>query len=210
VNPNPTPPPTPGPPLEIWPAGCQELIPDGDFEAKQGAWQTSGSVRVDSTLAYSGTHAAHFPGGSDSHSVLTRTLDLPLSSGPLVVPFPQAGTLWFAFRIETRDSGSGSSPSFPYDDWLTAEFRTDDGRLLTSLLRTGNTADGVRNGLAWDQFLYRMQPTDFAALGGADSVNLVFTAGNDDDDRPTDFRVDAVRFCVSIADDSIFLPWIIR
>jgi thermitase len=203
VTPNlcPTPSPTPGPPLEIWPPGCQELIPDGDFEAELGEWQTSGSVCVDNTQAYLGTYAAHFPGGPDSHGVLTHTLDLPLSSGPLSGPFPQAGSLDFAFRIENQDSGWGSTPPRPYDDWLTAEVRTDDGRLLGSFLRTGNSADAAGDGLPWDQFLYRLGREDFAALGAADSANLVFKAGNDSDQLPTDFWVDAVRFCVSIADN---------
>jgi subtilisin family serine protease len=209
-NPNPTPGPTPGPPLGIWPAGCWDLIPDGDFEAGQGAWQTSGDVTVDNTHPYTGAYAAHFPGSPSSHGVLTRTVTLPLSSDPVTEPFPIAGTLWFAFRIETQDGGWGSSPQFPYDDWLTAEFRTDDGQLISSLLRTGNTADTSNAGLQWDQYLYRMQPADLAALGTADSVNLVFTAGNDGDNLPTSFWVDAVRFCASSATRAVFLPLVTR
>jgi subtilisin family serine protease len=200
-NPPPTPVSTPGPPLGIWPAGCRELTPDGDFESGLGGWQTGGSVSIDGTRVYSGTKAAHFPGAPGSRGVLTRTLELLLSPIPSEGPFPQEGTLWFAFRIEGQDRGWGSSPPFPYDDWLTAELRTDDGRLLGSLLRTGNSADTANDGLPWDQFLYRMQPADFAALGAADSANLVFTSGNDGDSLPTDFWVDAVRFCVSTAEN---------
>jgi len=192
-NPNPTPAPTPGPPLEIWPAGCQELIPDGDFETGFGGWQASGSAGVTDGLAYSGTRSATFPGGPNSHGALTRTLALP--------PFPHAGTLWFAYRISTKDGGRGSLPPFPYDDWLTVEFRSQDGQIIQSLLRTGNSADTVDSGLPWDQFLYMMQPVDLAAVGAVDAVDLVFTAGNDADSQPTNFWVDAVRFCVVGVDD---------
>jgi hypothetical protein len=197
-NPNPTPAPTPGPPLEIWPAGCQELIPDGDFEAGLVGWQASGSVGITDKQAYSGSRSAAFPGGPNSHGVLTRTLVLP--------SLPITGTLWFAFRIDTADGGYGSSPQFPYDDWLTVEFRSQDGQLIQSLLRTGNSADTVNDGLPWDLFLYRMQPADFAAFSAVDPVNLVFTAGNDDDSLLTHFWVDAVRFCPR----RTFLPLIIR
>jgi subtilisin family serine protease len=188
-----TPAPTPGPPLEVWPPGCQELIPDGDFETGFGGWQASGSVSMTYTLAYSGTRSAALPGGVNSHGVLTRTLELP--------SFPMAGTLWFAYRISSQDGGYGSSPPFSYDDWLTVEFRSQDGQLIRSLLRTGNSADSVSDGLPWDQFLFRMQPADFLAFTSANPVNLVFTAGNDGDSERTHFWVDAVRFCVAGADN---------
>jgi len=77
-------------------AGCQELIADGDFEHGAGAWTMTGAL-VDTTRAYSGSAAAHFPGGPASYGVMTQTLLLP--------PYPQAGTLWFAFRIENQDYG---------------------------------------------------------------------------------------------------------
>jgi subtilisin family serine protease len=191
-NPNPTPSPTPGPPLEIWPDGCQELIPDGDFESGFGGWQAGGSVSITDTLAYSGTRSAAFPGVPNSRGVLTRTLELPT--------FPMTGTLWFAYRIYTTDPGKGSLPSFPYDDWLTAEFRSPDGQLIQSLLRTGNSADTVGSGLPWDEYLYRMQSVDFAAFRIADPMVLVLEASNDGDPLPTDFWVDAVRFCVAGVD----------
>ena len=41
--PQPSPTPTPHPPLSEWPAGCQDLIVDGDFEAGLGSWQASGA-----------------------------------------------------------------------------------------------------------------------------------------------------------------------
>ena len=53
--PQPSPTPTPHPPLAEWPAGCQDLVADGDFEAGLGSWQASGAWAVDATQAYSGT-----------------------------------------------------------------------------------------------------------------------------------------------------------
>lgn len=189
VGPMPTP--EPWPPLDIWPSGCRELIPDGSFEAGAGDWQLSGAALVDATQAYSGTQALHMPGGASARAVVTRTVTLPaLPSAPV------EGTLWFAYRIQTSDWGRGTTPSFPYDDWLTAEFRTTDGQLLSSLLRTGNTADTVNNGLPWDRYLYRLQAADFILLGKAHTMALVFTAVNDGDSGATSFWVDEVRFCV--------------
>ena len=98
-----------------------------------------------------------------------------------VISFPHEGTLWFAFRIESQDLGWGSTPQAPYDDWLTAEFRSPDGKLVSSLLRTGNSADTASDGLPWDRYLYRMQPADLQSLGALGAVDLVFTAGNDAD-----------------------------
>jgi thermitase len=197
-NPNPTPSPTPGPPLQVWPLGCQELIPDGDFESGFGGWQTSGSVGITDKQAYSGSRSAAFPGRPNGHGVLTRTLDLPSS--------PMTATLRFAYRISTTDRGYGSLPPLPYDDWLTVEFRSQDGQLIQSLLRTGNSADTVSSGLPWDQYLYWMHPADFAALGAVGPINLVFSAGNDGDSQLTDFWVDAVRFCPRRTFLPIFIP----
>lgn len=185
-------PPEPGPPLAVWPPGCQELIPDGDFEAGAAAWQLSGSALVDTTQAYSGTQALHLPGGPDTRAAVTRTVTLP--SWP---PVPMAGTLWFAYRIETSDWGRGATPSFPYDDWLTVEFRSAKGQLVSSLLRTGNTADTSSSGLPWDRYLYRMERVALGILKEAGDVNLVFTAANDADSAATSFWIDEVRFCAT-------------
>jgi len=198
VTPGTGPTPQPPPPLPEWPVGCQELIADGDFEGSLGGWQASGNVGVDATQAYSGTQAIHFPGGSNASGVVSRTFFLPAA--------PADGTLWFAYRIETSDPGSGVLPQFPYDDWFTAEFRTTDGRLLASLLRTGNTADTVSSGLPWDHYVYRMQAADFEPLRGAGPVALVFTARNDADAQPTDFWIDTVRFCVDPSPYRLYLP----
>ena len=199
-NPTPPPPPDPQPPLTDWPANCQELITDGDFETGLAAWQASGAAQVDETRAYSGTHALHFPGGPNSRGIVTRTVTLP--------PFPQEATLWFAYRIENADQGWGSSPQMPYDDWAFVELRTAEGRVLSSLLRTGNSADTATDGLPWDRFIYRMRFADLSALRMLPAVNLVVSAGNDADNQPTDFWLDAVRFCVTPGHGGIF-PWIV-
>jgi hypothetical protein len=188
--------PTPHPPLVIWPEGCRELIADGDFESGLESWQATGDVLVDGTRAYTGTYAAHFPGGPDSTGTLTRTFSLP--------PAPKGATLWFVYRIENQDQGWGSDPQAPYDDWFTAELRTADGQLLSTLLRTGNSADTASAGLPWDRYLYRLEPAAPSTSSGqvltpllaAGQVALVFRAGNDSDALPTDFWVDQVRLCV--------------
>ena len=68
--PQPSPTPTPHPPLAEWPAGCQDLVTDGGFEAGLGAWQANGAWTVDATQAYSGTKAAHFTGGPNASGFL--------------------------------------------------------------------------------------------------------------------------------------------
>jgi thermitase len=176
-------------PLAIWPAGCQELVINGDFEDGTDSWQMAGAVSIDATHPYSGSYAAHFPGGPASYGVLTETVPLP--------PFPQQGTLWFAYRIESQDTGWGSSPQSPYDDVFAVEFKDGDGRVISSLLRTGNSADTASSGLPWDRYLYRMQFADLAPVRAVSSVNLVFTAHNDGDTLPTNFWLDEVRWCVT-------------
>lgn len=185
----PAPTPEPEPPLEIWPAGCQELITDGDFEEGLGGWQASGTAAIDATRVYTGSYAAHLPGGPSATGTLSRTVQLPANAF--------AGTLWFAYRIENQDYGWGTSPAWPFDDWLVAEFRTGEGQVIRELLRTGNSADSAGDGLPWDRYLYRLQPVDMQALRAAGSVSLVFRSQNDGDTLPTDFWVDSVRFCVN-------------
>lgn len=197
----PDPTPTPHPPLDAWPAGCRDLIADGDFEAGPGEWQMTGAWTVDATRAYSGTRAAHFVGGPAAAGVLTRTLTLTWGSRPVFDPAALAGVVWFAFRIENDDGGMGSSPQMPFDDWLTVEFRTLDGKPIASLLRTGNSADTASSGLVWDRYYYRLQSGDLMPLAAIGTVSLVFTAANDADALRTDFWVDAVRFCAA------GLPW---
>jgi subtilisin family serine protease len=184
------------PPLSEWPVGCQDLIADGDFEAGLGSWQATGAWAVDATRAYAGAAAAHFTGGPNATGALTRTLRLVPATGAL----PKEATLWFAYRIENQDRGWGSSPEAPYDDWLTTEFRATDGSPVSSLLRTGNSADTATAGLPWDRYLYRMQQGNLLSLGASKTVDLVFTAGNDADAQPTSFWIDGVRLCMTWGD----------
>ncbi len=184
------PPPRPGPYLEMWPAGCQELIPDGDFEDGLGQWQATGAVVVDTTRAYTGTRAAHFPGGPGAAGTLSRDISIPARASE--------GVLWFAYRIENQDRGWGTVPRWPFDDWMVAEFQAMDGSAI-ELLRTGNSADTASSGLPWDRFLYRIRPADMEPLAAAGSVRLVFRYQNDPDTLPTDFWVDDVRLCVVAA-----------
>ncbi len=199
AQPGPTP--TPHPPLAAWPAGCRDLLADGDFEAGLGDWQVAGAWTVDATRAYSGSWSAHFVGGPNATGMLTRTLTLTWDARPVSDPAALAGALWFAFRIENQDRGMGSSPQMPFDDWLTVEFRTPEGKPIASLLRTGNSADTASSGLLWDRYYYRLQSSDLTPLAAVGTVSLVFTAANDADALPTDFWVDAVRLCVA------GLPW---
>lgn len=182
------PPPRPGPPLEVWPAGCRELIPDGDFEAGLGGWQAVGAVTVDATRTYNGNQAAHFPGGPAAAGTLSRNITMPQRASE--------GVLWFAYRIENQDRGWGTAPSWPFDDWMVVEFQATDGTVIAQLLRTGNSADTASSGLPWDRFLYRITPEDMAPLTAAGTVRLVFRSQNDADTLPTDFWVDGVRLCV--------------
>jgi len=200
AGPGPTP--TPHPPLAEWPAGCQDLIAGGSFEGSLEGWQSGGNVKIDGTQAYSGTYAAHFPGGPNSHGVLNRTFTLS--------PLAEEGTLWFAYRIQGQDKGLGRWPQAPWDDWFKAEFRAKDGQVLMSLLRTGNSADTASDGLPWDRYLYRMQSADLAPLKGTGPLNLVLEAGNDADNLPTDVWVDEVRFCVKDWPYQLYWPLVLH
>ena len=176
------------PPLDIWPDGCWDLIPDGDFEGNSGEWQFEGDAWIDSSFPYSGTVAAHFSGSPDSRGVMTRTVTLPADA--------QQGVLWFVYRISTYDSGWGTGPELPFDDVLRVELQRTNGELVQSLLRSGNTGDNSSDGLPWDFYLYRLRPEDLAPLVAEEKISLVFTATGDGDNYPTDYWVDDVRFCV--------------
>ena len=203
----PSPTPTPRPPLPAWPADCRDLIADGDFEDGWGDWQADDTWRVDATRAYSGTSAAHFTGGPHASGALTRTLNLRNNARP--DDGITEGVLWFAFRIENQDRGLGSLPQLPFDDWLFGEFRTTDGKPISSLLRTGNSADTATSGLPWDRYFYRLRPSDMAPLAALGTVNLVFTAGNDADNAATEFWIDAVRFCITARPIRYYFPLVL-
>jgi hypothetical protein len=208
--PQPSPSPTPHPPLVEWPAGCQDLILDGDFESGLEQWQAAGAWSVDTSRAFSGTHAVHFTGGPNAQGVLTRTLTLPRNTQPVTDTIAREAILWFANRIENQDQGMGSTPQMPFDDWLVAEFHMSDGKLIGSLLRTGNSADTASDGLPWDRYLYRLQPADLAPLTAFGTIELVFTASNDADSYPTDFWIDAVRFCATWPPLRYYFPLVLN
>jgi len=186
------------------------LITDGDFEVGLGNWQADAAWTIDTTRAYSGSYAAHFAGGPNAAGMLTRTLALTQVTQLAANPALLDATLWFAYRIENADGGLGSTPQMPFDDWLLAEFRTADGKLISSLLRTGNSADTASDGLPWDRYLYRLLPADLAPLNAFGTVNLVFTAFNDADTLPTSFWIDAVRFCASGPRQRYYYPLVLH
>ncbi len=189
------------PPLDFTLAGCTELIPDGDFSAEMGAWQAEGPFAVQ---PFGGNPAAHFSGGPNASGTLTRTVTLP--------PHSTEGVLWFRYRIDNADTGWGTDPAAPYDDRLTLAFRSADGTALSTLLRTGNSADTAADGLPWDRYLYRIGTADLAELAGADPLRLVFSAANDGDAAKTDFWIDDVRFCVQGGPEPahrLFLPLVL-
>ena len=87
-----------------WPSGCIEVVQNGGFD--NGIvipWQTD-AVNVSTITGSTGqsTWAAEFPGGISSHNSMTQTLTVPQKM--------MAATLTFDFRIETNESGWGTSP----------------------------------------------------------------------------------------------------
>jgi subtilisin family serine protease len=181
-------PPPGGAPLDFTPEGCIDVLREG-FEAEAAGWHLSGDAAIDDTRAFSGDRALHFSGGPSASALVTRTLALPSA--------PVAGSLWFAYRIENIDQGTGTAPTFPYDDWLTVQVQSLDGRRLAEWLRTGNSADSASDGLPWDRYLHRMDLSDLQPLRAHEAVNLVLEMGNDWDAAETSFWVDEIQFCVT-------------
>ena len=177
---------TASPGLDIDLPGCRELVINGSFEEGLYGWQTEGAVEVDTTVFHSGAASLYFPGGASSRGVVTQTVTIPAVEG----------VVKFAYRIDPDDSGRGTT-YWPFDDWFTVEWRTTDGQMVNTLLRTGNTADTVNSGLDWDRYLYRIEAVDMRALREHGPVAMVITAQNDADDWKTDFWLDSVQFCVS-------------
>jgi hypothetical protein len=114
--------------------------------------------------------------------------------------------LTFSYRISPQDYGEGSAPEWPFDDWFTAEWRSSDGEPIEELLRTGNTADTVSDGLQWDKYIYRLSAADVARLRARGSVSLVFTSQGDSDTLATRIWLDRVRFCALDMPARIYLP----
>ncbi len=193
-------PPRPQRPNPIWPAGCREVVRNGDFnDGKIAPWQADHvNVAKIAGPEAARTWAAQFPGGPSSHNTMTQAITVP--------PHLTEATLTFDFRIETTDNGWGTSPQAPWDDSFTVEFRRMDGTLLRSLLRTGNTADTSGDGLAWDAYLYVLDDEDIALLHANQPIVLAFEAQNDNDNQTTTIWVDNVRLCGK----RIYLPYVSR
>ncbi len=190
--PTPEPRPTPEP---IWPAGCEDLLQEGSFETSPSAvWHLEGEADIRASVAYTGTQALHLAGVSGASGVAWQEVRVPFTI--------TAATLAFAFRIDNRDFRIGPDPKDPSRDHLRVEFRDAAGGSLISLLRTGNAADTVADGLPWDQYLYMLTTSDLAVLRQAGRVRLSFYGDNGTDDLPTDFYIDNVRFCVQTTPSS--------
>ncbi len=171
-------------PLLPWPASCRDLLHNGDFEEGLTFWEGEGVSVVDTPI-YRGEYAVRLPAHNGTR--LAQTFTLPAHALQM--------TVFMAVRVETQDLGEGPSPAFPFDDWLTVTLQGKDGRPSIPILRTGNTADGVRNGLPWDEVLAILPASEWAPWRGQE-VQLSLEAGGDDDGHPTTFTVDAVRVCV--------------
>lgn len=179
---------TPGPGLNMDLPGCIELMLNGGFEGGGANWELSGATGVVTSPTSSGQGALKFAGGPGAAETGSTSLSLPQGA--------TAAVLRFDYRIEPKDFGQGASSDWPFDDWFTAEWQTADGAPLGQLLRTGNTADTVSGGLQWDHYLYRLEASDLAALGGG-PLKLVFRSQNDADAYPTDVWLDGVSFCAA-------------
>lgn len=171
-------------PLLPWPATCRDLLHNGDFEEGLTSWEGEGMLLVDAPV-YQGNHAVRLP--AHNGTWMSQTFTLP--------PRALQMTVFMAIRIETQDAGVGSTPTFPFDDWLTLSLKGKNGQPVVSLLRAGNTSDGVHNGLAWDEFLAVLPASEWGHLRGQE-VQLSLETGEDGDTQTTTFTVDAIRLCV--------------
>ncbi len=189
---------SPKPPtrLDVWPPGCQEALTNGSFDAGAADWVWHDNAAVGIIDAQP---AARFTGGPASYGLMAQALTLPER--------PVAATLRFLYRIETQDYGKGASPDTPWDDGFTVTLQREDGTILQTLLRTGNTADTSNSGLPWDDYLYLLAAEDVALLRGPGPIRLVFVAQNDGDALPTTFWVDDVRLCV-LPGLPVYLPFV--
>ncbi len=188
--PDPLPTPTPSPPPEpLWPAGCVDLLQEGGFESETPtAWHLEGTADIREGTAFEGTRALHLAGVNDTSGLGWQPVHIPYTT--------TAATLAFAFRIENQDSGLSGDPQEPSRDRLRVDFQDAAGQPLIPLLRTGNAADTVTDGLLWDEFLYALTGDDLVTLRQAGEVRLVFYGDNGPDNQPTDFYIDSVRLCV--------------
>ncbi|MDW8101047.1 MAG: S8 family peptidase [Anaerolineae bacterium] len=185
---DPPPTPSPSPPESLWPLGCTELLRDGGFEMGGSAWLMEGQAEVREGVAFEGTHALHLAGVSGTSGRVWQAMHIPVTA--------TAAMLTFAYRIDNRDSGWSGDPQEPSRDRLRVDFQDRSGRLLIPLLRTGNMADTVGDGLPWDEYLYVLTREDLAILHQAGEIRLSFYGDNGWDGQTTDFYVDAVSLCL--------------
>lgn len=180
--------PRPGDRLDMDLPGCVGLVANGGFEQNLSGWQAAGAVSTDATIRAGGVASARFGKGLSVNGVLSQTISFPVNASAAIITFH--------YRIDPSDFGRGT-PQMPFDDWFTAEWRAPGGRLLGQLLLTGNTADTITGGLEWDEYYYRMNAAEVAALRAAGPVALVFTSQNDADQNGTEVWVDDVRVCAA-------------
>jgi len=198
------PPPTPPEPKPMFPAYCQELVSNGNFERGDLlSWNLTGEAALDTDTVFRGDHSLLLTHTSSGSGEARQVIGIPSDS--------TEATLYFAIRILSDDPDFGSDPNDPFDDRIEVSFRDAGGEQIMSLLRAGNTSDGAP-GLPWDEYLYRIPQADLETLKQQTPVQLHFEASNNDDAQTTSFHVDLVRFCVARAgyEPRIFLPVMLR
>ncbi len=189
--PEPSPAPRPSP-TPIWPPDCREALADGDFEEDPTvAWRLEGlaDVQAPSTPApASGGRALHLAGVNGGSGRAWQMITIPTTV--------DAAALSFFFRIDNKGAEGSGDPLEPSADRLRVDFLTSAGDSLIPLLRTGNAADTVSDGLAWDEYLHALSADDLAVLRQAGTVQLSFYGDNGTDVWTTDFYIDAARLCL--------------
>ncbi len=188
-------PPAPTVPQLPWRPACTDRIGNGGFEGGRTGWQGIAG-RIVETPVYEGS----------------RALRLSATEGGRVwqeVTFPATtlrATFFMALRIETRDSGDGNTPTFPFDDWLVVRLVDENTGDALVLLRAGNTSDSVTYGLLWDEVVALLPAEVLGSLRGR-TLRLELETGSDGDSLETHFTVDAVRLCTVEGIPRAFLPW---
>lgn len=184
-----------------WPALCQELVAEGDFETDPAAvWQLDGVAAITNTVAASGAQALYLGGEPGQQASARQTFAVP--------PDLHAATLYFALRLENDDRDLGADPEWPGRDRVSAWLLTAEGEPLLELLRAGNADYNLAAGLPWDRYLHVLDDSEIALLAAQGQVQIAFTASNNADPRPTRFYIDDVRLCGSHA--PVFWPLIRR
>lgn len=184
-----------------WPALCQELVAEGDFETDPTtAWQLDGVAAITNTVAASGAQALYLGGEPGQQASARQTFAVP--------PDLHAATLYFALRLENDDRDLGADPEWPGRDRMSAWLLTADGEPLLELLRAGNADYNLAAGLPWDRYLHVLDDSEIALLAAQGRVQIAFTAANATDPWPTRFYIDDVHLCGSHA--PVYWPLIRR